>query len=201
MASEGEAVMLQEQTGTDEMGAPILDLDDLMKRLRAEVEARKGQPATTSAQINHSIDALLAMPDAEFVTAAYHSALDRAPSAHEASGSLNRLLLGRVTRTGLLREFVDSKEGRGRGARVDDLAIAEQRERASRGAVARLFLDIRNGLRTLYLLPRRIGQFVRRVDALEGKLADANLRLDALQQEVAVLKSSVGQAFEVSNAQ
>lgn len=188
--------MLELRGEIEEADAPLLDLDELMERLRSEVEARKRQArkdeAVTAGALaaDYEIDALLALPDAQFVRAAYQLALDRAPSEHEAAGSLNRLLLGRVSRSGLLREFVDSDEGRGRGARIEGLSRAEQRERANRSVVGRLFLDIASGWRTLRLLPKRIRQFVRRVEWLEQKLSDANLRLDALEREMAALKSS-----------
>ncbi len=172
---------------------PPLDLDQLMGTLRREVEARKQRArdqAEFTTALAGSLEAVLAMPDAEFAAAAYHLALGRAPSEHEVGGSLNRLLLGRVTRTGLLREFVSSDEGRNRNAFVEGLERAEQRERASRGTLARLRLDLANTARTIRLLPKRIAQFVRRVEQLERKLADTNLRLDAVERELAATRAA-----------
>jgi hypothetical protein len=189
LASRPEkAVSTNSIEGNDE--APKLDLDALMERLRAEVDERRrrsasphvARPATIDGRVSHTARTLLDLPEAEFVAAAHRAILRREADTDEIDRRLDRLLLGEVTRVGLLRELTSSREGREGGVKIAGLWRAEQYERIRSGPVADWFFNFLQALKTASLLPRRAAQFVRRVDALEKRVAEAALRVEALEQ-------------------
>jgi hypothetical protein len=98
--------------------------------------------------------------------------------------------LGRVERTQLLAELLATDEARAAGTSIEGLAQARRRERLMSSPVASLFLSVANVLRTIYLLPKRIQQFVKRVEALEQRASAAASRIAALEQELASLQDA-----------
>lgn len=177
--------------------ASALDLDVLMTRLREEVQARKRQAASeqaasavTEQRRVRAMD-LLEMPEAAFVMTAYRALLGREAQPDEADRQIDRLLLGRAKRTDLLAELLSTDEARAAGAALEGLAQARRRERLMSNPVASLFLSAANTLRTVYLLPKRIRQFVKRVEALEQRASDAARRIEALEQEVLSLRAEL----------
>jgi hypothetical protein len=174
-------------------GAAALDLDALMERLRAEVEQRRSQASAGGAGGGQRYDAqaLLDLPDAEFVATARRFILGREAGADEVGRDLDRLLLGRVSRTAFLQELMSSAEGRARGVPLEGLARAIRRERMRDGVVSRWLLNAAQVFRTIYLLPRRIRQFQKRVDLLERRAADVALRIEALERSLQAREASV----------
>jgi hypothetical protein len=169
-----------------------LDLDVLMARLREEVQARKRQaaPAAVSQPERVRAEALLDLPEAAFVMTAYRTLLGREVAADEADRQIDRLLLGRVRRTQMLAELLDTDEARAVGATLDGLPQARVRERLMASPIASLVLSAANVLRTVYLLPKRIRQFVKRVEGLEQRASDSARRIEALEQELASLRAA-----------
>ncbi len=190
MASRTETALLKAPIQGGGGAPPKLDLDALMERLRTEVEARKlqaGSPDAASGAIlggrtAYSARLLLDLPEAEFVVTAHRAILRREADADEVGRHLDRLLLGEVTRAGLLHELMHSQAGREGGVKITGLWRAEQGERIRNGLVARLYFDFLQTLKTISLLPKRIAQFVRRVDGLEKRAAETALRIDALER-------------------
>lgn len=176
-----------------EGSAPELDLDVLMARLREEVQARKGDAPPAAAPEPKRVRAvdLLDLPEAAFIMTSYRALLAREPEPDEADRLIDRLLLGRVRRTELLAELVATDEARATGARLDGLPQARLRERLMSSPVGSLCLSVANGLRTVYLLPRRIQQFVKRVEALEQRASEQARRIEALDREVLSLRSAL----------
>jgi hypothetical protein len=174
-------------------GAPALDLDVLMARLRAEVEARKsraqGRAAVPAPNRPWRASRLLRLPEAEFVRAAHLAALGREPTPLEADLGLDRLLLGAQRRTALLKELADSAEGRAHGARIQGLGAAALGEHLRESPYLRWLFDLSNAVRTVVIFPRRIVQFVRRVEALEARCADLSLKVEALEETIRKLES------------
>jgi hypothetical protein len=167
---------------------PALDLDRLMAELRAEVEARRSAasrpPTRIAGRARCDAKELLALPEAEFVGRAYVDVLGREPSVAEAARAVDRLLMGEVRPASFLDNLVRSEEGRARRVEVVGLREALLRERPEAGALVRLWRNLAHGARTAWLLPRRIHQFVRRVDALEKRVADQAMRLEALERRL-----------------
>lgn len=170
-----------------------LDLDVLMARLREEVQARKRDAAQAAAPEVRRVRVvdLLDLPEAAFVMTSYRALLAREPEPDEADRQIDRLLLGRVKRTELLAELLATPEAQSVGATLDGLPQARLRERLMSSPVGSLGLNAANALRTVYLLPMRIGQFVRRVEALEQRTSEQARRIDALEREVLSLRAAL----------
>lgn len=170
-----------------------LDLDVLMTRLREEVQARKRDAAPAAApeaRRVHAVD-LLDLPEAAFVMTSYRALLAREPQPDEADRQIDRLLLGRVTRTELLAELLATDEARAAAVTLEGLPQARLRERLMSSSVGSLGLSAANALRTVCLLPMRIGQFVRRVEALEQRTSEQARRIDTLEREVLNLRAAL----------
>jgi SAM-dependent methyltransferase len=169
---------------------PTLDLDTLMERLRAEVNERKRQDSTdlpdsgTAASRRHRIDTLLAMPDAEFIRAAYAAIFARKPTDAELAIGRDRLLSGEIGRTRLLREFLGSDEARKCGARIEGLRRREITDSLRQSVPAKWAMNVAHAARTIYLLPRRIGQFLKRVDAIERTAGETALKTNLMSGRV-----------------
>lgn len=200
------------RASADFAAAPGLDLDDLMARLREEVQARKRQaareaatsapgtstpPASTAGFQPRRVRAedLVELPEAAFVMTAYRLLLGREAEREEADRQIDRLLLGRVERTEMLAELMATEEARATGVTLEGLTQARRRERLMSSGVARLFLSAANVFRTVYLLPKRIRQFVKRVETLEqratGEASRVETRIETLEQEVVSLQQEV----------
>jgi hypothetical protein len=127
---------------------------------------------------------LLALPEAEFVGRAYADLLGREASPAEKARDVDRLLLGEVSPASFLNDLVRSTEGQARRVKVDGLRGALLLEQPAAGAMVRLWRNLAHGVRTVWLLPRRIHQFVRRVDSVEKRVADLAMRLEALERRL-----------------
>lgn len=176
--------------------ASALDLDVLMARLREEVQARKrhsasepGGPASVPAPERVRALDLIELPEAAFVMTAYRLLLGREAGPEEADRQIDRLLLGRVMRSDMLAELQGTAEARAAGATLEGLPQARLRERLMSSRVASVALNAANGLRTVLLLPKRIRQFVKRVESLEQRASEQTRRIEALEQEVLALRA------------
>lgn len=191
---------VQEEDVVSAPGAPAdasaLDLDVLMARLREEVQARKrhaapepGGPASIAAPKHVRAEDLIELPEAAFVMTAYRLLLGREAGPDEADRQIDRLLLGRVMRADMLAEILETAEARAAGTTLEGLPQARLRERLMSSRVTSLALNAANGLRTLVLLPKRIRQFVKRVESLEQRASEQTRRIEALEQEVLALRA------------
>jgi O-antigen chain-terminating methyltransferase len=173
--------------------SPTLNLDALMEKLREEVNARKRHasapptstpPNSAPAAQGYRIDRLLALPDAEFVRAAYNAIFARDATEAEFTRSRDRLLTGETGRTRLLREFLRSGEALKRGARIEGLKRREFADWMRRSTPAKWAMNAAHTVRTIYLLPRRIRQFLKRVDGIERTAGETALRASLLSTRV-----------------
>lgn len=173
--------------------ASALDLDVLMTRLREEVQARKREAASAAAPEPQRVRAedMLDLPEAVFVMKAYRAVLGREADPDEADREIDRLLLGKVKRTELLTELLRTDEARAVGATLEGLPQARVRERLMSSPVASLFLSAANVLRSVYLLPKRVRQFVKRVEALEQRTSEQARRIETLEQEALSLRTAL----------
>jgi hypothetical protein len=180
---------------SDKPEMSALDLDALMTRVRAEVEARKQQAAADASIVaaprKYDADGLLALPAAAFIRESYSTIFGRAPDEQEFATLRDRLLTGNVTRSGVLKELLDTDEAKARNARIDGLFGSVARDNFRRSAPGRWLAQIGHALRTIYLLPKRIGQFLKRVDAIERTASETALKVDALDQKLAALKDAM----------
>jgi hypothetical protein len=184
---EGAASLPKARAGVTP--APELDLDVLMARLREEVQARKRQAAPEPARVR--AEDLLDLPEAAFVMTAYRLLLRREAEPDEADRQIDRLLLGQIQRTKLLTELLQTDEAQAAGVVLDGLATARRRERMMSNPVAGVFLSVANAVRTIYLLPKRIRQFVKRVEALEQRASEGTRRIEILEQGIEALEQEV----------
>jgi hypothetical protein len=177
--------------------APALELDVLMARLRKEVQARKRQAAPeqapSEAQRVRAVD-MLELPEAAFVMTAYRALLGREADPDEADRQIDRLLLGRVRRTQMLTELLGTAEARAAGAVLEGLPQARLRERLMASPIASVVLGAANTFRTVYLLPKRIRQFVKRIEALEQRASEQARRIETLEQEALSLPAALAGA-------
>jgi hypothetical protein len=193
---------MRDSLSPDTPQAPALDLDALMARIRAEVEERKrkavaevaqsvnGAGIAANANAPRRADALLALPDAEFVREAYRAALGREPEQPELVALRDRLLTRSITRTGALKELLKTEEAKRRNARIDGLSTTMLRDSFQRSALARWFTQLRSTIRTVYLLPHRIRQLLKRIDMIERTGAETAQRTEELDRKLAGAKAA-----------
>ncbi len=161
--------------------APKLDLDELMARIRAEVEERKrsaAEPDPTPAQLAPAVTPkpgprrftareLLALPVPEFIRGSYLTFWGREPQPHEFVRCRDRLLVSHVSKLRILREFHASPDGR--RVHVEGLRQEFLWDRIYWSPPAKFGRFIGRLVGDIYRLPRRIRQFVARVDLLEQR--------------------------------
>jgi hypothetical protein len=179
----------------------VLDLDRLMARVRAEVETRKRQQAVEAMQSANGVEAdtragrtadeLLRLPDAEFVRESYAAIFGRAPQERELTELRDRLLTGQITRLRALRELLKTEEAKQRNARVEGLSLSIARDSFRRSLPGRWLARLGHTIRTIYLLPRRIRQFLKRIDTIERLAADTASKVDLLDQKLAETKDTM----------
>src|SRR5581483_2059654 len=105
------------------------------------------------------------------------------------SQCLDRLLLDKVGRVSLFNELLRSDEGRGYKTKIEGLSGATQKNRIDVSVLARILARISNALSTVWTLPHRISQFVKRIDDLEKTSAALTARVEALERTIANLKA------------
>jgi hypothetical protein len=197
---------------------PALDLDVLMARVRAEVEARKaqalidahqsagGETASADSARRYRAGVLLALPNAEFIKESYLATLGREPQEDELTELRDRLLTGQISRFRALKDLLDTEEARQRHSKIAGLRLSEILDAIRRSAPARWLARVGQTIRTIYLLPRRIPQFLKRVDVIERtareaafkaeeldhKLTAASQAIQALERELARTKTATG---------
>jgi 2-polyprenyl-3-methyl-5-hydroxy-6-metoxy-1,4-benzoquinol methylase len=179
---------------TDTGNVPKLDLDEMMARIRAEV-ADRGRQAEETGPANGSdlssavpdtagfaltAHELLALPVAEFVRASHLALLGREPQPDEFVGLRDRLLVGKVGRMRVLREFRSSGEGRARHLRVEGLMREFVWDRIYWSPPAKFGRLVGRIAAAIWRLPRNIRQFIARVETLERRASDAGLAIKAI---------------------
>ncbi|MBB3809651.1 hypothetical protein [Pseudochelatococcus contaminans] len=161
------------------------DLDALMQRIRANVEARK---ASTEAQVivpdNVSavaapIDAgrqhyaaveILAFYDVAFLRAAHLAILGREPDGEVASRLLQQLRLGDITRIDVIDTLRASDEAGVRGVRISGLGRARFADNIRRSAITRKLAALVRISRNIPRLASYMRQVISRVDLAERKV-------------------------------
>ncbi|OWJ56541.1 methyltransferase domain-containing protein [Inquilinus limosus] len=161
------------------------DLDELMKRIRAEIAAKAALPAAGSpakeaagnnqprqpmppdgARRTFAVRELLrGKRNEDFIRAAYLKILGREPDAVGRSHYLKHLNHGRLDRLVVLRRLVNSEEGRERGIRIRGLRWRMAWHKAARKPPLRSIVNFGKGIRYLSRLPR-IAREVRNFEAV-----------------------------------
>lgn len=161
------------------------DLDELMKRIRAEIAAKAAPPADGSAAkaVASVKQPLEPMPlegvrrtfatgellrgkrNEDFIRSAYLKILGREPDPAGLGHYLKHLNHGRLDRVVVLRRLVNSQEARARGIRVRGLRWRVAWTKAARKPPLRAFVNFGKGIRYLSRLPR-IAREVRNFEAL-----------------------------------
>lgn len=172
---------------------PELDLDRLMERIRAEVAERKrlaeiAAPVSVQATADSDFATrrwtardLLALPGAEFARCVHIAFFGREPKPHEFTLLRDRVLVAHVGRTRILREFRGSPEARASGRRVEGFWRASAWDRLYWSPPAKCGRSLGRVFWQVYRLPRRIREFVARVEMLEQRATEASGAIRALQ--------------------
>jgi len=173
--------------------ATALDLDVLMEKIRAEVVERKQLAGVVSpsevapiaspdfATRKWNARQLLALPATDFARATHLAFFGREPSPDEFVRLRDRLLVGRVGRMRILREFRRSPEARARELRVEGLTQQFVWDRLYWSPPAKFGRALGRGARTLWLVRRHIREFTERVETLERRAAQTAAALRNVQ--------------------
>lgn len=183
-----------------------LDLDELMERIRAEVAERKrlsGETAPISAPETRAdvpdiatrrLNAreLLALPVAEFVRGTHLAFFGREPQPDEFIRLRDRLLVNHVGRMRILREFRSSREARERRLHVDGFWQQSSWDRIYWSPPAKFGRFVGHAIGDTWRLPRRIRQFIARVEALERRAAEAAASMRSVQSTQVTDRQNAG---------
>lgn len=173
--------------------AAARDLDNLMKTIREEVAERKHRAAATmpteplpvsaadSANRSWTAGELLVLPAADFARAVHFAFLGREPSPDEFVRLRDRLLVHGVGRMRILREFRRSPEARIRKPRVKGLMQQFAWDRLVWSPPAKFGRAVGRGVHNLWLLPRRVREFIGRLEVLERRSVETTAALRNVQ--------------------
>lgn len=184
------------------------DLDVLMQRIRADVEARKAQadaqavaagtaaqvlpPPVDAARLQYTAAELLSFYDAVFLRAAHLAVLGREPRGEDAAGLLQRLRLGEVSRVDIIDTLRATDEANARGARISGLGQERFAEGIRRSALGRKLAALVRISRNIPRLASYMKQVIARVDGterkvlhLEGRLSEALAAREAAEARLA----------------
>ncbi|MGH6878867.1 MAG: class I SAM-dependent methyltransferase [Rhizomicrobium sp.] len=174
--------------------APKLDLDELMERIRAEVSERKRlsgaptPPAETAipeadfAAHRWTARQLLALPASEFVRAVHLAFLGRDPMPEEFVRLRDRLLVSHVGRMRVLREFGALPEARARRLSVEGFWRESARDRLYWSPPAKFGRFLGRLVGNTYRTPRRIREYIARIEMLERRAAEAAAAIRTVRQ-------------------
>jgi len=191
---------------TESAATPKLDLDQLMEQIRAEVTERKqssGEPAASGladapvaapdfAVRRFNAREILAMPVPEFVRASHLALLGREPEPDEFVRLRDRLLVNRVGRMRVLREFRRSREGLATRRHVEGLWRAFAWDRVYWSPLAKFGRFVGRLIGALLRVPRRIREFIVRLEVLERRAAEAAAAIRTMQSARATDRQDVG---------
>jgi SAM-dependent methyltransferase len=191
-------------TGTLAKSAPELDLDQLMERIRAEVAERK-QPAGPASPLVDQVvpDSdfatrhwtardLLALPGAKFARAVHLAFLGREPKPDEFIRLRDRVLIAHVSRMRILREFRVSPEMRASGRKLAGFWRASALDRLYWSPPAKFGRSVGHQFARFCRVPRRIREYIARIEALEKRTAEANAAIRNLQSAQAADRQKTG---------
>lgn len=161
------------------------DLDALMQRIRANVEARK---ASAEAQViapdnapavaapidagrqHYAAAEILAFYDVAFLRAAHLAVLGREPDGEVASRLLQQLRLGDITRIDVIDTLRASDEAGVRGVRISGLGRERFVDNIRRSAITRKLAALVRISRNIPRLASYMRQVISRVDLTERKV-------------------------------
>lgn len=189
------------------------DLDVLMRRIRADVEARKAKadaqvigatsaqalpPPVDSARLQFTAAELLGFYDVTFLRAAHLAVLGREPQGESAAKLLQQLRLGQVSRLDIVDALRATDEAHARGARVTGLERERFLEGIRRSLLGRKIAALARISRNIPRLASYMKQVITRVDAterkvahLEGQLAEALSARETLEASTQALSRRI----------
>lgn len=190
------------------------DLDALMQRIRADVEARKAKadaqvlggdevqvvPAPVDAtRLQYTAAELLAFYDVVFLRAAHLAVLGREPRGESAAGLLQQLRLGQISRVGIIDALRATDEAQARGARISGLGRERFADGIRRSLLGRKLAALARILRNIPRLASYMRQVISRVDATERTVLQLERRLgDALAEREALEAQLLGRIETLS---
>jgi O-antigen chain-terminating methyltransferase len=135
---------------------------------------------------------LLTLPTAEFVRASHLAFLGREPTAAEFLNLRDRILVSHVGRMRILREFRDSQEARARGQQLRGFWRASTGDRLYWSPPAKFGRFVVGLIGGIYRSPRRIREYIARIELLERRAAEASATIRALQSAQAADRQNTG---------
>lgn len=182
-----------------ELGQPD-ELDVLMQRVRADVEARKVRAAATETQavagnagapalpppvdagrLRYSAAELLAFYDVVFLRAAHIAVLGREPEGDAPARLLQQLRLGEIGRVEVIDVLRASDEAQARGASITGLTRERFSDGVRRSIAGRKLAALLRISRNIPRLASYMRQVISRVDTTERKMAQLEARLNEAQ--------------------
>ncbi|MGI6245330.1 MAG: hypothetical protein ACOYJQ_06145 [Pseudochelatococcus sp.] len=195
---------------------PLDDLDALMQRVRADVEARKARanaeiaavngadvipPPVDAARLDYTATELLAHYDVVFMRAAHLAVLGREPAGEDAARFLQRLRLGEMSRIEVIDALAATDEAQARGARISGLARERFVERVRRSLLGRKLAALARIMRNIPRLASYMRQVVARVDAAERKVQQLERRLEETIEARKASEAQLGQRIQALTQQ
>ncbi|MGV6871070.1 hypothetical protein ACUSIJ_00030 [Pseudochelatococcus sp. B33] len=184
------------------------DLDTLMQRIRADVEARKVKadaqaigtnglqilpPPIDSGRLQYTAAELLAFYDVVFLRAAHLAVLGREPRGEGAAKLLQQLRLGQISRVDVIDALRASDEAHVRGARISGLGRERFTDGIRRSLLGRKLAALLRISRNIPRLASYMKQVIARVDTTERKV----LQLEAqLNEALAAREAAEAQLLE-----
>ncbi|MFT0891450.1 hypothetical protein [Pseudochelatococcus sp. G4_1912] len=192
------------------------DLDILMQKVRADVEARKARvdaeayalndaeelpPPIDVNRMRYTAAELLANYDVVFLRSAYLAILGQEPDGDNAAQYLQDLRLGQLSRIDVLDCLLATDEARARGVRVSGLRRERFIERARRSVFGRKLGVLVRIAGNIPRLASYMRQVIARVDTAESKLQKLERHLIEAQAERQTCEALINQHLQAMTLQ
>lgn len=178
------------------------DLDALMQRIRADVEARKAKadaqaigvsgvqvlpPPVDPGRLQYTASELLTHYDVVFLRAAHLAVLGREPQGETATRLLQQLRLGQISRVDVIDALRATDEAQGRGARISGLGQERFTETIRRSMLGQKLAALLRIARNIPRLASYMRQVISRTEITERKMQ----QLEAQLNETLVARETV----------
>lgn len=169
------------------------DLDALMQRIRADVEARKAKadaqaigtndvqvlpPPIDAGRLQYTAAELLTFYDVVFLRAAHLAVLGREPRGEDAARLLQQLRLGQISRVDVIDALRATDEANARGARISGLGQERFADGIRRSLLGRKLAAFLRISRNIPRLASYMKQVISRVDTTERKVLQLEAQLN-----------------------
>lgn len=191
------------------------DLDVLMQKVRANIEARKSRidtqdfvsagknnvpPPVDVKRTHYSAAELLASYDSVFMRTVYLAITGHEPCGKEAAQLLQELRLGKISRIDVIDILLTGHDARERGVVITGLRRQRFYDRMRRSIVLGKMTALARIARNIPRLASYMRQVISRVDGAERKVNQLELQLIQANQERQALEVFMQQQVQVLSA-